>query len=387
MCVPGYHERSLSASMNKYNINMMCWNVEGVMAGTPYLLNCLNTYDIYICGLSEHWLREHHMSFLNTFTSCGYNYIAKPVYEIDPLRYKCNIRGGVAILLKYNTFNYQEIVIDNPRMVGVEIQIPNSQCMYIFAAYMPASSRPNDVFIEHIDLLESLYLCYSGKGKVVIIGDMNVKVEGSRYTFEKCFRSVLFKEFLDRCHLISINVQSSCEGPLFTFYPQTGHCTAIDHIIVQSDMYDLVTHCEVLDDDVINPSEHHPIICTMSIPCSYPGCLNDEMVLKLNWKKSIRNGSIKNYTERLECYLGRIHVPNKDFVDQIEIDRYNDDIVSAMLSASECISKKVFKGHLKPYWKKEMSEMHNEMSQKRITWILNGKPRGDNYYFFGIQTL
>lgn len=99
-------------------INAMCWNVEGIMSGTPYLIRCLEQHDIHICGLSEHWLREFNMSFFNTFESSGYSVIAKSVFELDPFRYKCNIRGGVALLYRNNKFKINEIVVDNPGIVG-----------------------------------------------------------------------------------------------------------------------------------------------------------------------------------------------------------------------------------------------------------------------------
>lgn len=253
------------------------------MAGTPYLLNCLSTHNIDICGVSEHWLREYNMSFFDTFKDCGYAYIAKPVYEIDPLRYKCNIRGGVAILYRTKSVHVQEIFVDSPRIIGIEIHIPNGEYIYCFLAYMPASSRPIEVFIDHIDILESLFSVYSERGKVIIIGDLNVKIKGPRYQFKDDDRSSTFQTFLDRSNLLSVNVQSECKGPVHTFFPQTGHCTGIDHVLIESSMYDLVKSCEVLDDNVINVSEHNPIVCSLNIPVSSYSTPPD--LVKYSWKK------------------------------------------------------------------------------------------------------
>lgn len=68
-------------------LNAMRWNVEGITAGTPYLIRCLEQYDIHMCGSSEHWLREISMSFFNTFESSGYGVIAKSVIELEYFRY------------------------------------------------------------------------------------------------------------------------------------------------------------------------------------------------------------------------------------------------------------------------------------------------------------
>ncbi|PJE78123.1 hypothetical protein CI610_02945 [invertebrate metagenome] len=129
-------------------VNAMCWNCEGIMAGMPYLLKCLDTYDIDICGLSEHWVREYQLSFFNSFNHSGYKCFVKPVYEVDPFRYKCSIRGGVCLLYK-SLLNVQEIIIDSPRIVGLELQSASGEYSYWFSVYMPASSRPFEIFQEH----------------------------------------------------------------------------------------------------------------------------------------------------------------------------------------------------------------------------------------------
>ena len=80
-------------------INIMCWNCRGVMSGTPYLVKCLNKYDIDVCGMSEHHLREYNSKFLNTidpnymaFTTCA--------TERDPSVYRIINKGGVSLLIK-----------------------------------------------------------------------------------------------------------------------------------------------------------------------------------------------------------------------------------------------------------------------------------------------
>ena len=79
-------------------INIMCWNCRGVMSGTPYLVKCLNKYDIDVCRISEHRLREYNSNFLNTidpnymaFTTCA--------TERDPSVYRIINKGGVSLLI------------------------------------------------------------------------------------------------------------------------------------------------------------------------------------------------------------------------------------------------------------------------------------------------
>ena len=43
------------------------------MSGAPYLVKCLNKYDIDVCGISEHHLREYNTLDPNymAFTTCA----------------------------------------------------------------------------------------------------------------------------------------------------------------------------------------------------------------------------------------------------------------------------------------------------------------------------
>lgn len=356
-------------------LNIMCWNAEGIMAGTPYLLNCLDKYNIHICGISEHWLREHSMSFLDTFQPHDYVTIAKPVFEINPLMNRCNIRSGIALLIKKDCCRIQEIEIDSPRIVGAELLLNNNQTMYCFSVYMPASSRSIDVFRDTMELLESLYDVYSVKGQVIIIGDMNVKIKGPRYSFKSNDRSVLFQHFLDEASMYSLNVQSDCKGPVCTFYPQTGHSTAIDHIIMESSLSDLVLSCCVLEDDVLNLSEHHPVIASLLISNA---SLNDSPTLPIryNWEKAKLNGSLLHYGGLLNSKLHELPVLGTG-ISAEDMISYNHAIEMAITdAASITLPQVIFKKYLKPYWNKELSNFHNSMLEMRRKWYDDGKPRG-----------
>ena len=48
------------------SITLCQWNVHGVMFSTPYLSKLLNTYKVQICAISEHWLYNDNVNFLNT---------------------------------------------------------------------------------------------------------------------------------------------------------------------------------------------------------------------------------------------------------------------------------------------------------------------------------
>jgi hypothetical protein len=65
--------------------------------------------------------------------------------------------------------------------------------------------------------------------------------------------------------------------------------TAIDHIITDSYVLDLVKHCQVFDDHPLNMSEDRPVFCSIAlVGVSVFNCTNRKM--KLSWKRALANG-------------------------------------------------------------------------------------------------
>ena len=79
------------------NLNLMTWNVTGIMSSSSYLVELLNNNAIDICGISEHWLYEKNLYFLESLDN---NYKSYAVSDFDlkrPSNRKVG-KGGVAIL-------------------------------------------------------------------------------------------------------------------------------------------------------------------------------------------------------------------------------------------------------------------------------------------------
>ena len=65
----------------------------------------------------------------------------------------------------------------------------------------------SDDYHEYIDILEELYIEYSLRGTVALIGGMNVTLAGYKYVFLNDKRSDVFKTFTNKHNLISVTVQ------------------------------------------------------------------------------------------------------------------------------------------------------------------------------------
>ena len=51
------------------SLKFMTWNATGIMSSCSYLIDALKSKNIDICGISEHWLREYDLHFLENLDS------------------------------------------------------------------------------------------------------------------------------------------------------------------------------------------------------------------------------------------------------------------------------------------------------------------------------
>ena len=72
----------------KQNLNILTWNATGIMSSATYLTDCLYRNKIDICGISEHWLYEKDLQFLNQLDN---SYISYAVADSD-LNAQANIK-------------------------------------------------------------------------------------------------------------------------------------------------------------------------------------------------------------------------------------------------------------------------------------------------------
>ena len=78
-------------------VNLKTWNATGIMSSSSYLSDCLSLKNIDICGLSEHWLYEKDLIFLNEING---NYMCHAVSDFDLMipGHRRVGKGGVALL-------------------------------------------------------------------------------------------------------------------------------------------------------------------------------------------------------------------------------------------------------------------------------------------------
>jgi len=270
-------------TMSTNTIDVITWNVTGVMSSSSYLCDVITEGKIDICGISEHWLYPHNMFFLDCISS-DYNchgVCDKDLYWTNERR-KVG-KGGVCIMWRKQLDNFiVPLSIESDRIVGIQLQLLNNQYIYMFQVYLPSSNHSLNEYRECMTILYDLYHTYRDQGLVVFMGDFNARVNSIRSST----RDDCLKGFLLDCNLCAINQTQLRYGPRDTFVSYDNQsASTIDYVCIPVECTDLVTHCEVAGDACLNVSRHRPILCSFDCPGRMEAeCASEKTT---NWKKCL----------------------------------------------------------------------------------------------------
>ena len=371
------HWISSHSNMNRHNLNVITWNATGIMSSSSYLCNTLNLKSIDICGISEHWLYEKDLNFLNVIDN---NYISYAVSDND-LKYPGKRRvgkGGVAILWhKKHSKKVFPLSTDDDRILGIRYELTPTECAFFFQVYLPCSNHSIAVFRDYMDRLYNIIQIYSDKGTVVLMGDINAYLTSHGQPGKINSRSSSFGSFLHENNLVSVNTLDFCTGAKSSFVSyDCRYESLIDHIIIQVEKVQYVVSCEIMQDDALNVSRHRPILCCLYLPTrdmSYRCSQSD--LPNINWKK-INEDSVQAYKQALQGSQALNNITESVLLSNTHIDQaYSTLVLEVKKIAKSCFPEKKFKRFLKPYWNCDLQNLHTNMKLKRATWLTEGKPR------------
>ncbi len=346
------------------------------MSGIPYLNGCLNSEKIDVCAISDHQLRQYNLTFMDTVNE-DYFAITSPAPEprFQPERRLSS--GGTAFLCHKRLSNHvSELILDCDRVTGIELMNKDKPSTFIFSVYLPPSNRSHDLYLHYIQVLQDLYSAYRPRGHVILLGDFNARICGHRYTNQLDRRGIILSNLVARNNLVPINMHDLCTGPVFTFQAYDGGPQSIlDYIMIPEELHDLVYAAEVKDDNPLNVSDHHPVICSLLLPA--PVVQQEESVYtRPAWNKPATKGTLTDYTTSVSNLLWPLPFPDVKCNEE-EIDQFYLNIVQCLLkSAHEFVPKSKFCKNLKPFWKDKVKEHHDAMTRCRRCWIEHGRPRG-----------
>ena len=360
----------------KDTIRIGCFNTKGVIRNVLYLDSLLETNNMDICAISEHWLFEDNLGFLD---SINVKYVSYGVHDsnLNPLDPYRRGKGGVAFLWKKcYTPIIHKLNCGNDRIVGISVELNDKKSLTLLAVYLPDSSQGVVPFLNCLETLHDTYCKYSKISDVIILGDFNVQLPTTMLK-QTDQRQLELHSTLMALQLISLSTLDSCQGPGYSFCGyENGPATLIDHICIQETKKDLVINCKIIEEPH-NLSDHLPIVVTLDIvPLQAPNKIIQ--IAKYQWKKLSPMNRYQGYGAEVNQRLINVEKPDIENIEDIE--QYYDTIRRTMLQSSDkWVPMCKYKRYLKPYWKSEggiLKTLHSEMRNARIDWIRQGKPRG-----------
>ena len=351
--------------------NIVSWNVRGIMSSASSLSYLLYKLDIDIAILCEHKLKPEHKLFFDSIDSKYTSISACDSSNSQSAR--CG-KAGVAIMYKKECQFKVKALNINPceRIIGIQITSENiSVPIFVFAIYMPPVNYSFEDYLECIGILQAMYDAYSQRGRVILFGDFNVDINHNLTNQATLQRNNTLGNFLEARNLMVYKPS----GIPYTFRPTK---KTLDYVILPTELAHLVESCMIFDDDVCTVSDHLPIYTRLKIPVVR---YHEQHKTHIAWNKCTTE-SLNNYKLTLENKLTQIDLQTAkhDIRTKTQIDDFANFIINAMHNAaSKTLTISKFNKHTKPYWTEEVKQAHKFQREKRIEWIRDGRPRGNEH--------
>ena len=124
---------------SEQNLSFLTWNATGIMSSCSYLCDILNKWSIDICGVSEHWLYEKDLYFLDCIDKMYRSHAVCDSGLNAPSARRVG-KGGVAIFWhKRLDDQVSPLLIDEDRIVGIQLEIFPSEYIFVFQVYLPCT--------------------------------------------------------------------------------------------------------------------------------------------------------------------------------------------------------------------------------------------------------
>lgn len=181
-------------------------------------------------------------------------------------------------------------------------------------------------------------------------------------------------------NLIAVNTLSLCKGAASSFVSY-GNCyeSLIDHVLIPETSLDAILSCDILDDHILNVSRHRPIFLDLSVSAvTNPDSLSSSRDSHIKWNK-VDPQTLNMYRSCLDDMLLAADYSGVSDINSRITQRYNDIADGIKIISDSILPKSNFRHYLKPYWNKNMKDLHAVMRQTRRVWIAMGRPRGNNH--------
>jgi len=364
-------------------LSIGCYNTRGLSTAIPFITKHLLQTDII--AISEHWLFPEALSTLDNILHSHRGFgRADERLERHTLGPWKRGQGGVALLWRKSLdYAVHKLEAGNDRVIGIRLRLVGGQKLFIFAVYLPHAGEKVDEYRQHVDMLRDLYRKYENEGTVIFMGDFNADVGeqgGPRGKGSPSRNGSELAEILSELEMTSLNLSHICTGPVETFETKnTKNKSTIDHIIVPGEIVAEVISCKVMEDDVLNMSDHKPVIAILkNKPKEWKESNPTE---KLDWERAGDRLLVNTYKENVKRKLEGMETLTQR--STVAIEKELAALTRVLRStAAEVIPAKKIRKHQRPYWSQTLADKHKEEIDLWLQWKEAGKPREkDNHLY------
>ena len=349
-------------------LNLLCWNVRGIMSSAYSLSDMLDSHCIDIALITEHKLLPRSNHFLSSINSNFYAYNTCNTSFDNFGTLRCG-KAGTAILIRKSLQKHISLVnnITNERIIGIEIRYNKLSPLYVFCVYMPAD---NDVscYNETLCDLQAIFSHYCKLGTVIFAGDFNAQLDtDTRRPPNR--KSLLLTSFIRNNGLSSLHHLFNSNA--YT-YVTTRSC--IDHVFIENSACHIATKYSVADPKDILTSDHLPIFFSIQYGSeqihSSPKLFN---IKNINWSKCT-NIHLAQYCQEIDNQATMLFTNHN--ICNLSPDMINSAICNIFREAEKHLPTSMFNKSAKPYWCPDLKNAHAQARYFRSIWIQEGRPRG-----------
>ena len=364
-------------------LQICAWNMRALRSAQVYCKELSTHCDILI--MSEHRLYNCELFKLNEFIP-GFIVYAKASADLDE-DYVSVKPGHCGILIAWRSCLSSlitKVQVNSDRICAIKVSKLNDKgaSLYIIGVYMPHQQCIISDFNEHLAELDLLITKCQLDGEVMVIGDYNCHFgieQGPRFTGSTTRHGRLMIDMLNSRSMVLVDSLATCVGPTYTFRVDGVGESYIDHCAISRTLLCNVESCAVLEDCLINTSDHLPIRVVIAQKTMMP---KEELQPSkcIAWSKLSKEDITTKYTQALDDELNELLEQTKKLkkIGDNDIEEMLEAIVKIMHKHSKKLTKQSFSKGLKPYWNKNLTVLSKAQKGIWYRWKAAGSPRGDH---------
>ena len=344
-------------------------------AAIPYLKSILEDNDIVT--INEHWLHANRLDLLEAIHNDFHVVARSSKYASSDTYGLTRGQGGTAIFWRkslggVSSFNN----ISHDRFCAIRLETDNGSIMNIFSVYMPDVSSKDD-FCTILDELACAIDQMEEGSQTVVCGDFNGDVGDlfERNIGKKPNRQgKQLYEFTKRYNLIPANMLNQTLGPVETFVGPFNRST-LDYIMIPKNFVHNISSTEVLNDEIMNTSDHRPVRLVLHLDGSVSGSFNIKSEGKIKWSKINRGNNNNEYREYTLLHLQPILDSLTGEMNDFAIDVSFEEVTKVLTMADKLVPRSKYKANIKPYWNENLTILKKLKVSAYRAWVDSGRPR------------